>query len=104
MFAAAAAADTLCNLQQSLMAHHALRSLPSAGDPRADTHPSELCWWDAAPGPGVDAVAKAAGDGANVTLDIIVEGVGRTNTGLLFDVKGLTSGLILLNSASALLA
>ena len=44
------------------------------------------------------AVAAAAGD-ANVTLDIVVEGVGRTNTGLKFDVKGLTSGLVLLNSA-----
>lgn len=49
-------------------------------------------------GDAAGAVAKAAG-AANVTLDIIVEGVGRTNTGLKFDVKGLTSGLVLLNSA-----
>jgi hypothetical protein len=50
-------------------------------------------------GAAADDVAKAAGDAGLVILDIIVEGVGRTNTGLLFDVKGLTSGLVLLNSA-----
>lgn len=49
-------------------------------------------------GDAAGAVAAAAGKN-NVTLDIIVEGVGRANTGLKYDVKGLTSGLVLLNSA-----
>lgn len=45
-------------------------------------------------------MAKAVGDNGTVTLDIVVEGVGRVNTGLDFDFKGLTSKLVLLNGAS----
>lgn len=37
-------------------------------------------------------------DGKNITLDIIVEAVGRVNTGVDFDLKGLINPLVLLNS------
>ena len=50
-------------------------------------------------GSSADAVAKTAGDNGTVTLDIIVEGVGRVNTGVDYDFKGLTSKLVLLNGA-----
>ena len=44
-----------------------------------------------------DTIARAH-DGQNVTMDIIVEAVGRVNTGLDFDLKGLIDPLVLLNS------
>ena len=44
-----------------------------------------------------DTIARAH-DGKNVTMDIIVEAVGRVNTGLEFDLKGLIDPLVLLNS------
>ena len=44
-----------------------------------------------------DKIARA-NDNKNVTMDIIVEAVGRVNTGVEFDLKGLTSPLVLLNS------
>ena len=44
-----------------------------------------------------DTIARAH-DGQNVTMDIIVEAVGRVNTGLEFDLKGLIDPLVLLNS------
>lgn len=44
-----------------------------------------------------DTIARAH-DGRNVTMDIIVEAVGRVNTGLDFDLKGLIDPLVLLNS------
>ena len=37
-------------------------------------------------------------DGKNITMDIIVEAVGRVNTGVDFDLKGLIDPLFLLNS------
>jgi hypothetical protein len=37
-------------------------------------------------------------DGYNITMDIIVEAVGRVNTGVDFDLKGLVDPLVLLNS------
>ena len=37
-------------------------------------------------------------DNKNVTMDILVEAVGRVNTGVEFDLKGLISPLVLLNS------
>ena len=37
-------------------------------------------------------------DGKNITMDIIVEAVGRVNTGVDFDLKGLIDPLVLLNS------
>ena len=36
-----------------------------------------------------------------VVLDIIVEGMGRTNLGTIFDVKGLASGNVTLNGVPA---
>ena len=47
-----------------------------------------------------DKIARA-NDNKNVTMDIIVENVGRVNTGVEFDLKGLTNPLVLLNSESS---
>ena len=47
-----------------------------------------------------DKIARA-NDNKNVTMDIIVENVGRVNTGVEFDLKGLTDPLVLLNSESS---
>ena len=44
-----------------------------------------------------DKIARA-NDNKNVTMDIIVEAVGRVNTGVEFDLKGLVNPLVLLNS------
>lgn len=38
--------------------------------------------------------------GAHVTLDILVEGIGRDNSGSKFDLKGLVSEHVLLNGMS----
>ena len=46
-----------------------------------------------------DKIARA-NDNKNVTMDIIVEAVGRVNTGVEFDLKGLINPLVLLNSES----
>ncbi len=47
-----------------------------------------------------DKIARA-NDNKNVTMDILVEAVGRVNTGVEFDLKGLISPLVLLNSESS---
>ena len=44
-----------------------------------------------------DKIARAH-DGANVTMDILIEAVGRVNTGTEYDLKGLIDPLVLLNS------
>lgn len=48
-----------------------------------------------------DAADKVgrANDGKDVTLDILVMQIGRSNFGNLYDLKGLVSGTVLLNSA-----
>lgn len=45
-----------------------------------------------------DAVARA-NDGQKVELDILVMQVGRSNFGNQYDLKGLVSGLVLINRA-----
>ena len=44
-----------------------------------------------------DRIARA-NDNKNLTMDVLVEAVGRVNTGLEFDLKGLTDPLVVLNS------
>jgi hypothetical protein len=48
-----------------------------------------------------DAADKVgrANDGKDVTLDILVMQIGRSNFGNLYDLKGLVSSTVLLNSA-----
>ena len=48
-----------------------------------------------------DAADKAgkANDGKDVNLDILVMQIGRSNFGNLYDLKGLVSGTVLINSA-----
>ena len=45
-----------------------------------------------------------ANEGNNVTLDILVMQIGRSNFGRQYDLKGLVSGLVTINSAESLLA
>ena len=45
-----------------------------------------------------DKIARA-NDGKDVELDILVMQIGRSNFGNSYDLKGLVSGIVLINSA-----